>query len=305
MSGYIDQNFVASTQSNARHWAWTLNNPTPEETLQAMKLFDPDKMKYLVFGREVGEEGTPHLQGFVSFKKKQRFRLVKKQTFDRAHFEVARNPLACIQYCKKDGAYEEFGSYDQDKGRRTDIESFKADVKGGMMSLEEIREHHSALYARSPRFCIEYVGDHWPGKKYEEHVFKPWQHELWTLIRDEPDDRTIIFVVDITGNAGKTWFAHYCSQKLDFCQVLLPGKKQDMAYALRVDSKILFIDAPRSKQGEYIQYDFLEEVKNGFVFSPKYESRIKTLNRLHLVVLMNEMPDMTKLSEDRYHIIKL
>lgn len=67
----------------------------------------------------------------------------------------------------------------------------------------------------------------------------------------------------------------------------------------------MFVDAPRSKQGEFIQYDFLEDVKNGYVFSTKYESRVKTLDNVHVVVNMNETPDMSKLSADRYHIIDI
>jgi len=78
-----------------------------------------------------------------------------------------------------------------------------------------------------------------------------------------------------------------------------------MAYVLDPLSKIYFFDCPRSKQGEFIQYDFLEEVKNGYVFSSKYESRNKVFPSPHVVVFMNELPDMTKLSKDRYEIIRL
>lgn len=78
-----------------------------------------------------------------------------------------------------------------------------------------------------------------------------------------------------------------------------------MAYSLSEDIRVLFIDAPRSKQGEYIQYDFLEDVKNGRIFSGKYESRMKRLGPCHVVVMMNELPDMLKLSEDRYNIIEI
>lgn len=104
---------------------------------------------------------------------------------------------------------------------------------------------------------------------------------------------------------GKSWFAHWYAQNKGKSQVLLPGKKNDMAYALDPTIRVLFMDAPRSKQGEFIMYDFLEDVKNGFVFSSKYESRVKRLDRVHIVVMMNEKPDMTKLSEDRYHLIEL
>lgn len=87
---------------------------------------------------------------------------------------------------------------------------------------------------------------------------------------------------------------------------MLPAKKLDMAYALEPGLRVLFIDAPRSKHGDFIMHDFLGDVKNGYhVFRGKYESRFKKLDKIHEVVNMNEHPDMTKLSSDRYTIIEI
>ena len=67
-----------------------------------------------------------------------------------------------------------------------------------------------------------------------------------------------------------------------------------------------YYDCPtRSKQGDFIQYDFIEELKNGFIFSPEYESKVKKLKVPHIVVCMNEYPNMTKLSGDRYKLYTL
>ena len=41
------------------------------------------------------------------------------------------------------------------------------------------------------------------------------------------------------------------------------------------------------------------------VFSAKYESRVKRYNAMHVVVLMNHDPDMTKLSADRHNIVRV
>jgi hypothetical protein len=117
--------------------------------------------------------------------------------------------------------------------------------------------------------------------------------------------RTVQFIVDVTGNNGKTWFAHWYASRNANCQNQSPGKHTDMAYILRTDIRVLILDAPRSKQGEFIQYDFLDDIKNGYVFSPKYESAIKTLQKVHVVVLMNKPPDLTKLSADRFDITYL
>lgn len=161
------------------------------------------------------------------------------------------------------------------------------------------------MYAKYTRFCLEYIQDHYPAKELPKHPLREWQQRLNEDLNRVPDDRTITFLVDLMGNSGKTWFAHYYASLHDNVQVMLPARKMDMAYALDSTIRVLFVDAPRSKQGEYIQYDFLEDVKNGYVFSTKYESRLKTLGKVHVVVSMNEMPDLTKLSSDRYNIIQV
>lgn len=253
-------------------------------------------------GREVASTGTPHLQGFVSFAGKVRLGKVKELIGGNAHCEIARDVRRAIQYCKKDGNFDEQGISPCFKGARNDLEEFKAAVQGGLLDLAEIRKTHSSVYARYPRFCLEFVRDNLPRRMVEGHALREWQKSLGERLRREPDARTIEFIVDLKGNGGKTWFGHYWSSINEKCQVLTPGKKADMVFALQHDLRVLFIDAPRSKQGEYLQYDFLEEVKNGFVLSSKYESYVKTYGLIHVVVFMNEAPDMTKLSEDRYKV---
>lgn len=56
------------------------------------------------FGFEVGESGTPHLQGYISLVKKQRKTgLLKEPGFARASFRAVRNEEALISYIQKDG----------------------------------------------------------------------------------------------------------------------------------------------------------------------------------------------------------
>ncbi|QGM50355.1 replication-associated protein [Penguin circovirus] len=88
--------------AGARRWCLTLNNPTDEE-VQAAKRLEPNTYHYAIIGREVGESGTPHLQGFLHFKQKQRLTALKK-LFSRAHWEKARGSDSENQaYCSKDG----------------------------------------------------------------------------------------------------------------------------------------------------------------------------------------------------------
>jgi len=291
----------------ALNWCFTLNNYTEVDVQRLLSLETSELVSYCIFGRETGESGTPHLQGFISFVTRKTL-AAAVALCGQAHFTVTRQVQNSITYCKKEGNWTEFGipPSSTSQGKRTDIDAFKDDVVQGNLDLKSIRTLHSEVYARYPRFCIEFVLDHQPKPSVPNHPLRQWQQTLYQDLCLPPDPRKVVFLVDIVGNSGKTWFSHYFTNNdVRPSQVLLPGKKADMAYALDSTTRVLFIDAPRSKQGEYLQYDFLEEVKNGYVFSSKYESRLKRLEPCHVVVSMNEEPDLTKLSFDRYDIRRL
>lgn len=285
--------------SRAKHWCFTLNNYTQEHVDRIID--NASSFDYIIFGKEVGDSGTPHLQGFVSFPNRVR-RAVCVEKLGQAHFTVARNIDNSIQYCKKDGDFVEIGVKPNGPGSRSDLENFKLAVASGNLDMKKLRNDFSEIVAKYPKFCHDFVQDHMPKKAVEFFPLRPWQQAMYDTLKRDPDPRVILFVVDPVGNAGKSWFAHYYCYLHDNAQVLLPGKKADMSYALDPLIRVLFVDAPRSKQGDFIQYDFLEDVKNGYVFCSKYESRVKQMSPCHVVVLMNEDPDLNKLSRDRYVI---
>lgn len=110
----------------SRGYVFTLNNYTENDLVEVQAL--AETARYLIFGREVGESGTPHLQGFVYYSNARSWRSVKKY-LKRAHIKNARgSPQQNIDYCSKQGNVQEFG--DRPKmGDRTDIEECKIVVQ--------------------------------------------------------------------------------------------------------------------------------------------------------------------------------
>ena len=222
---------------------------------------------------------------------------------------ITQHVKRSIEYCKKDGDWCDFGTpshMTQKPGKRNDLDHFKEAVKAGNRNKKKLRDEFSYVAANYSCFFHDFIEDcNDCTDRVEAHPLRPWQEDLHGRLILPPNDQEIIFVVDPVGNQGKSWFARYYCDLHDNAQIVVPAKKADMACAIDTSMKVFFFDSPRSKQGECIQYDFLEEVKNGLFFSPKCESRLKRMKKPHIVVMMNESPDMTKLSHDRctiYHV---
>lgn len=90
--------------SRSRAWVYTWNNYDEEDEAYLQGL----ESKYHVYGREVGESGTPHLQGTIYFTSAKTFNRVKKM-LPGAHIEVCVSLHKSIEYCKKDGNFFENG----------------------------------------------------------------------------------------------------------------------------------------------------------------------------------------------------
>ena len=72
----------------SRSWLFVLNNYSEDE-YRSIKDWCSAECDYAVVGKEVGEEGTPHLQGYFRKKVKCRLSSLKDSLSGRAHFEVA------------------------------------------------------------------------------------------------------------------------------------------------------------------------------------------------------------------------
>lgn len=88
--------------SKFRNFVFTQNNYPNTE------LVDSIDCKYIVYGKEVGESGTPHLQGFICFKNANSLSAVIKR-MPGCHIEVAKTVEQAMEYCKKEGDFVERG----------------------------------------------------------------------------------------------------------------------------------------------------------------------------------------------------
>lgn len=124
-------------------WCFTLNNYTPEEEKQLYTVTDvPGGPQYIVWGREVGDKGTKHLQGYCEFSRRVRLATVKASVSPRIHAESRRGTQSqAVLYCKKDGDFVEIGKPRETKqGKRADLESAIQQLRDGKRFREFILE---------------------------------------------------------------------------------------------------------------------------------------------------------------------
>lgn len=101
-----------------RNFVFTINNYTHNDVANCKNL----PFRYIVFGYETGENGTPHLQGYCELPNALTFSSLKKK-LPRAHIEKRKGTAEqASEYCKKDQSFYESGEISK-QGKRTDIET--------------------------------------------------------------------------------------------------------------------------------------------------------------------------------------
>lgn len=133
------RSYISNWMSKSRCWCYTLNNYTEDE-VNGLKLIE---CKYHVLGKEVGEQGTKHIQGYIEFANAISFDSIKSKLV-RAHIEKRRGTrLQAADYCKKDKLFEEVGVLTL-QGERTDIKEIMDKIK----THEFVIDDHPNEYAR-------------------------------------------------------------------------------------------------------------------------------------------------------------
>lgn len=138
-----------------------------------------------------------------------------------------------------------------------------------------------------------------------------WQDELNTILQSKPDSRTIYWIVDYDGNAGKSEFVRwYAINNPKTAVCANAGNGKDVANLLKNFAEVNDITLFKTflynmARDSTISYRMLECVKDGMMTNTKYEAKTLIFNRPHIVVMSNENPDLTKLSQDRWVIYQI
>jgi hypothetical protein len=136
----------------SRAWCFTVNNWTPEQYDVLLGL----NTTYIIIGKEVGEGGTPHLQGYAYFTNQVYYNTLRRKVS--CFWQVARGtPAENIAYCSKEGDFYSRGDAptSRDDARKRGGEATKEKWEGALDNAKKgliddipadiVIKHYSAI----------------------------------------------------------------------------------------------------------------------------------------------------------------
>ena len=149
---------VPAVGNDPRHrclrFCFTLNNYTPEEVSVLREKIAPFA-KYLIYGEEVGESGTPHLQGYIEVKTTCTVAGLQKKILGMQGFVSRYAVFACkgnaaqnIAYCSKSGVVWELGVRPKGQGKRSDLEQVATMIMDENASLRDVAIAHPTSFMK-------------------------------------------------------------------------------------------------------------------------------------------------------------
>jgi hypothetical protein len=136
------------------------------------------------------------------------------------------------------------------------------------------------------------------------HIEQPygWQLDVMEIVNGPVDKRKIYWFHEPIGNVGKTTLCKYLVVRHN--ALMLTGKSSDMFNMILKypgKRKLILVDCPRSQQ-DFVNYGAIEQIKNGLLFSGKYEGGQCVFNQPHVIVFANAEPKEEQMSMDRWDI---
>lgn len=242
-----------------RSFVFTINNPKldPEELIGVLK---NESAVACVFNKEVGENGTPHYQGWVRFKNARLYGGLC--TLLSGWVRPCRNDVGSRRYCSKP------------RSRVAGPFGFGCDEAKEAINVIEEKDFYQ--WEKDLLAKLD-------GPAHDREIIWRWSVEG-----------------NVGKSAFCKWLcvkrgAYLFNGKAADIKAALA----DMQEAGKSIPRILIWDIPRTMEN-FMSYQALEEVKNGAFFSGKFHGQMVLCNARHVVVFANFEPDMGKLSQDRW-----
>lgn len=153
----------AGRSAKYRHYVFTWNNP-PADASEQLRGLGPN---YLLYQHEIGESGTPHLQGIICFANPRSFGAIAKGILG-WHIESMRGTIQqAVDYCTKEATRDpnhpetvEEGTRPRNAGTaggRSDLDAVVETIKAGA-GIKRIADEHLAEFIKYNRGIERAIG---------------------------------------------------------------------------------------------------------------------------------------------------
>lgn len=237
---------------------------------------------------EIGDLGNYHIQGYLEWGKPIRLsehkaKWARLMTEEGCHTEMRKKTRdQCIWYCTR---------------------ADKRMPDGQVWS-------HQIVIPVPPRAV----------QGYRVEDLRPWQRDMWDILKAPPvqgvNDRHVWWIHCAGGGSGKSWFARFLSRHIATLTCAGCASKDAKALCLRMiqeqkrNPEVITFDMPRTREGS-VPFAAIEDFKNGFFASGKYEGGMVDIPTPHVVVFANFPPvkcdkfGHETLSKDRWKVLDL
>lgn len=251
----------------AKNWSLTLFN-FEESDIELIKRSKSIE-KYACQVEKCPDTGKLHIQGFICFRDKVRFRKSDGQIAalefigKHPHWEKVKNLQAIMDYC----------------------------TKSETLAGERFVSPSIALKKQELKIITE---------------LRDWQKDVINIIESEPDDRTVHWFWDKKGGQGKTALIKYILTHYETATISRCLKSADILTCASEERNIYLLDFPRTAT-DFCPYNAIEQLKDGVITECKLkkEQRCVIINPPHVICFANFPPKTNKLSLDRWNIIRL
>lgn len=241
--------------SPSNSWCFTLNNWTENEYSSILMELETSDKYFYVIGKEIGEQGTPHLQGYICLKdKSKKFRMKKFEELCLRDgiksmwcFRAKGDKFANLEYCKKEGNF-----------------------------VTNIVE---------PRVA----------KVYEDWSKYPWALNLIEILNGPPDERKIYWIVGKQGTGKSAFMRYcvryYNGLILNGSASNMKNGIIEYHKSMGCYPNLILSNIPFDKDLSKITYSGYEDIKDMLFYSGKYEGGMVEGPQPHFIIFSNGFPE--------------
>jgi len=241
--------------SPSNGWCFTLNNYSETEFSSIVLLLEQNDKYWYIVGKEIGEEGTPHLQGYIALKdSKKKFRMT---AFEKL---CVRDDIKCLRCFRAKG--DRFANLNY--CGKTDSNAIT-----NIIPKREV-------------------------KIYDDWTDYPWAMDLIEIIKSEPDERKIYWYWGKQGG-GKTAMMKFLVKRYGaiILNGSASNMKNGIIEYEKNNGdtpRVIVSNIPYDRDLDRMSYSGYEDIKDMCFYSGKYEGGMICGANPHLIIFANGPP---------------